>query len=259
MVRRRNRASIGLEGIYRKLMLRYLHGALPIILVNEFPKSGASWIAQLLSAVVGLPFPRQRFPSLRSAIFHGHYLSVAGRGPTVVVWRDPRDIVVSFYHYALFQNERNHPSFVARYRKALGECEYGDVRGNLPHFIRLLFESPVSPSFSFNQFFEQWWNSRRVIHCMYECFLADPSGSLASVVNALGYDCEEERIAAAVEEYSFQKQSGRAVGSEDKNSYLRKGVRGDWENYFSSESKDVFKSFIGSRLKQMGYVSDDNW
>ena len=38
--------------------------------VNEYPKSGGSWVAEMLSEALGVPFPRNRLPMLRSSILH---------------------------------------------------------------------------------------------------------------------------------------------------------------------------------------------
>ena len=62
------------------------------VIVNEYPKSGGSWLSQMLSASLGLPFPRNRLPMLRSCLMQCHVVNPVGMRKVVVVWRDGRDV-----------------------------------------------------------------------------------------------------------------------------------------------------------------------
>lgn len=255
----RSRVLIRLEALYRKVMLRLFHGSLPIILVTEYPKSGASWLAQMLGEVSGYPFPRQQFPRFGKAIYHGHYIDRVGNGPTIVVWRDPRDIMVSWYYHTMFVSDRNHPEFVEQYRSALAFADFDDIQSNLPEFIDFNFRSPLSPRFSFNDFFDAWHGRADVVYCRYEDLNTAPADTLARVSSELGFVSPEDQIARIVDRYSFRKQASRPAGTENKGSYLRKGIVGDWQNHFSAEARRVFHSHIGKRLIQLGYEKDDAW
>ena len=69
-----------------------------------------------------------------------------------------------------------------------------------------------------------------------------------------------ERVLGIVWENSFEKKSGgRAPGVENKNSHYRKGVPGDWVNYFTDEHIVHFKKSYNDLLIQYGYESDDKW
>jgi hypothetical protein len=57
-------------------------------LVNEYPKSGGTWLGQMLAEVFQIPFPRNRLPVFRSAIMHGHYLNAWNMKNAVIMWRD---------------------------------------------------------------------------------------------------------------------------------------------------------------------------
>ena len=69
----------------------------------------------------------------------------------------------------------------------------------------------------------------------------------------------EARLKTIVENYSFKKISQRKPGEENKKSFLRKGIAGDWKNNFSEEACDVFKKYAGEELILMGYEKDLNW
>ena len=241
-------------------MVHLLSGPLPLYVVNEFPKSGGTWLGQMLARALGIPFPRNRYPVLRPSIMHGHYLHPAGMRNVVVAWRDGRDVMVSWYHQCLFSHERKNDLQVERARRDLPFADYDDVRGNLPAFIEWSFTRPRAPRFSWSEFVRRWHPRRDVVHVRYERLREDTPGELARVVAALtGERLDPARAAAIADEFSFERQTGRRAGEEDKRSFLRKGVVGDWRNYFTPEAREVFDAFAGTELVLLGYERDRAW
>ena len=61
----------------------------------------------------------------------------------------------------------------------------------------------------------------------------------------------------------FKKKTNRKPGHENKNSFFRKGVSGDWRNYFDSECVEFFRNEKQGRwnsiLIKMGYENQPNW
>ena len=52
----------------------------------------------------------------------------------------------------------------------------------------------------------------------------------------------------------FRRWSGgRDKGEEDKTSFFRKGLVGDWKSYFDDASFDVFRKQTGDLLDELGY------
>jgi hypothetical protein len=256
----RPRNLIRLEAAYRLLILKHLYRFFPVVLVTEYPKSGGSWLAQMLAEVSGFDFPRQRFPRLRPSIFHGHYRFDDVRVKTVVFWRDPRDIMVSWYHHCLFKSDRNNPELVDRINRHLGFRDNRDLVANLPRFIDYSFTESLSPRFSFNDFFDTWYGRDDVLYSSYERLKQDTAGELRRICTALDLPNSDaagyEDIAAA---YSFQAQAARAPGTESKQHYLRKGIVGDWKNSFSREAGEVLGRHLGRRLVLLGYEPDGSW
>jgi hypothetical protein len=255
----RHRTVIRIEAQYRKLLLKLFHNKIPLYLLTEYPKSGASWLGQLLSDCIPAQFPRQQFPGIGKSIFHGHYLNTNSNGPTIVFWRDPRDIMVSWYYHCLIQTDKNHPGFVTQHRQALGFDDFDAIQDNLPDFISFMFTSPISPRFTFNEFFDSWFGDDKAIHVTYESLTNDPKGTLSSVLDSLEADYSADAIQAVINKYSFKNQTNRSQGDENKSRYLRKGIVGDWKNQFSSNAKKTFLEHTGNRLVQLGYEKDNNW
>jgi hypothetical protein len=245
--------------LIRAGLVHLMSGVLPLYVVNEFPKSGGTWVGQMLGRALGLPFPRNRLPVLQPSIMHGHYLNPWGMKNVVVAWRDGRDVMVSWYHQQLIAHEWNELQ-VRRSRRELLLEDYGDVHGNLPAFIEYAFTRPHSPRFSWADFVRRWHGRKDAIHVRYEDLRRDTACELRRIVLGLtGRQPSPEEATAIVEEFSFERQAGRRAGEEDKGSFLRKGVVGDWRARFSREAKEVFDRYAGDELILLGYERDRAW
>ena len=94
----------------------------------------------------------------------------------------------------------------------------------------------------------------RYFEVRYEDLHADMETHLARLLNFLDVDASPETIARCREHGSFRKLSGgRAPGEEDKQSHFRKGVAGDWKNYFDDKTLSIFNREAGHLLRELGY------
>lgn len=241
-------------------MVHLLSGAVPLYVVNEFPKSGGTWVGQMLGRVLSVPFPRNRFPVLRPSIMHGHYLSPFGLKNTVAVWRDGRDVMVSWYHQQLFPHEHRNDAQVERTRREISFNNYENVYENLPAFIEYAFTKPHSPGFSWADFVRRWHHLENVVHVRYEDLRRDTPTELQRIVRELtGSKLDAEEAVAVADEFSFERQSGRRSGEENKKSFLRKGMVGDWKEQFSPEAREVFDRHAGRELILLDYEKNRDW
>lgn len=59
---------------------------------------------------------------------------------------------------------------------------------------------------------------------------------------------------------SFEKSTkSRQRGQEDSSSFFRKGIAGDWKNYFTERDKQIFKEEAGDLLVNLGYEEGYDW
>jgi hypothetical protein len=94
----------------------------------------------------------------------------------------------------------------------------------------------------------------------YEDLLAEPIGEVMRLLEFLGADADEEVARRCVEAASFEQLSGgRIQGEEASSSFYRKGVAGDWRNYFSEQDRRDFKEEAGELLIRLGYEEDLDW
>jgi hypothetical protein len=215
-------------------------------------------------------------PPPRRSLLHGHYPASSDfRRLARVFWmvRDGRDVMVSLYHHYLLWNEKNRrwPAEILYHRRKLRFDDYEDVRANLPAFMEFSFTHTPSRFVKFthpgnwSSFNRSWLEQRylpegQIVKTSFETLLADTSAELTRILTeATGVAPHSERVEAVVRKYSFDRQAGRARGEENTGSFLRKGVAGDWKNYFNREAAEVFDRHAGDVLVRLGYEPDRSW
>lgn len=249
----------------QRLMLWHFYSEkLPLYLVTEFPKSGGTWFSKMLAECLEVPFPDPHAkPKLKSCVLRGTNLYSPRYKNVIPVMRDGRDIMVSAYYHFLFHNENNIPYGIQRTRNHLQFKDYEDVRANLPRFIEYMFTEfqhiGWSTRFTWNQFVDSWIDRSAPI-VKYEELLSAPHETMNRVIEALRCpEIEESKLNSIVEKYSFRNMTGRNRGEEKKNTFARKGIAGDWKNYFSRESRQLFNHYAGEHLIKIGYEETSDW
>lgn len=243
--------------VRHKAFVRLLSGVMPYYLVNEFPKSGGTWLAQMLSDALGVPFRRNRPIRLERSVTHGHFLDPRGLRNVVVLWRDPRDLMVSFYHHCYFVNEHHNAQLVSLIKERLPFDDYTDVRANLPAFIRFMSTTPVTPSFTWPQFAAIWAGRPGTVQISYEALREDTAGELARIVEALtGERLARETAESVAARQSFARAKARAAASMKKGvemSFVREGSVGGWRRHFTEEAEAEMADYKDA-MQRLGYA-----
>lgn len=242
-----------IEGVFRYTLLYRNSNHIAFLLINEFPKSGGTWLARIVSDYTKVTFPENVIPKDFPCIFHGHYLTAFSKIPIVVVWRDPRDIIVSWYHHCLIPNKYNNSDFYQKIIDSLRFTDVYDIQSNLSEFIKYSFEKPIYPKFSWNEFFDFWFYKKpeNIYHTSYERLSYDITQEMHNILSFLQIASNPRDISIITEQHSFYNLTKRLPGDEKKTEFLRKGVVGDWKNYFDDKSKKVFNSYVGDRLTML--------
>ena len=248
------------EALMRYLMIHLLSDKLPLYIVNEYPKSGGTWLGQMLSKAIDVPFPRNCFPELKTSIMHCHFANSWGMKNVVIIWRDPRDMLVSWYFHCLFKHNRGNAFLVDAVTSKLQFSDPENTHKNLPHFIEYCFTEQFYPRFTWLDFFQEWYDKPDVAYTKYELLQQDAKGEIQKIVKQLTNQVvSDEKAQEIVDYYSFKNQTGRTSGQQNNNQFLRKGIVGDWKNHFTPEAVDVFNRFAGKELILLGYAQDQNW
>jgi hypothetical protein len=95
--------------------------------------------------------------------------------------------------------------------------------------------------------------SKIYIDTRYEALLNDTESEVKRILSFLDVDDSDNMVQNCIEAASFIKWSGREQGDEEKNSFFRKGIAGDWQNHFDHKAQEVFRKETGGLLGELGY------
>jgi hypothetical protein len=236
------------------------------IFLVSFPKSGNTWTRFLLA---NLRFPERpatfanihrlipdptatakrdfdRLPKPRIIKSHECF---DPRYPRVIyIVRDPRDVVVSQYHYhrklKRIADDSPIETFVARF--LAGEtCPHGSWGQNV---VTWLATSEGNPRF---------------LLLRYEDMVADTARELAKIVAFLGIAASPEQITQAVERSSAGQmrklektqtdQCGLTKGSRKDLSFVRAAGSGGWRSELPASMAEKIEAAWGPLMRHLGY------
>lgn len=242
-----------------KIYVRLFSAKSPYILVNEYPKSGGFWLGSLIAESLDLPFRRNSPIRIEPCVTHGHFLKPYGLRNVIILWRDPRDIFVSYYFHCYFINEHNNSLLVRLMKQRLPFEDYSDVKGNLPAFVRHISNTPTSPKFTWPQFAQFWSKRTGIPQTSYEALKANTPEELIKIVFALtGKTISDEKAELVADANSFSKvkaaaQKSAPLGTEV--SYIREGSVGGWRKYLTDElEREIERGGYVAPMKKLGYL-----
>ena len=210
-------------------------------------------------------------------MFHGHYLPIKSLNKAkriFLIVRDGRDVMISEYFHSLVWNEKNkrNPKTVLYHRNQLQFKDLDNIYENLPRFIEYKFthRPPRKINFFYHgnwvEYNEAWiraqegGNFKNVLITYYESLLRNTEQEVEKLIQkTVSGEIDRDKLSNIIQYYSFKNQSKRNQGEENRDSFLRKGVSGDWKNYFSSEAAQIFDYYAGDLLIALGYENDKTW
>jgi len=93
----------------------------------------------------------------------------------------------------------------------------------------------------------------------YEEMKTDMPAALNKVFEAIGVATSDEIAQQCTEASTFERMSGRPPGQQDPTAKARKGITGDWKNYFTLADGELFDALAGDQMKKMGYELNSDW
>jgi len=93
----------------------------------------------------------------------------------------------------------------------------------------------------------------------YEEMKEDMPEALKKIFEVLGVESTNEIAEQCTEASTFERMSGRPPGQEDPTAKARKGIVGDWRNYFTLADGELFDALAGEQMQKMGYEPNSDW
>jgi hypothetical protein len=232
------------------------------ILVAEFPKSGGSWVVSMIGDALEIPkrdlyiddgysiFDASLHPWYRgysslsipeNCVIKSHELPDSKlhsfSAARIHLIRDCRDVIVSRYFF----------------RKDF--CVKNGITGQFSDSFEELAEYT---SREWAHFVSAWAKEDAVV-IHYESFLIDTVRELRRVFDALGIPVSDAMLRYAVQNNTKDKFRESLSAAFKHNTFVRKGIAGDWTNYFSDRVKEIVKGHAGASLSALGYTKNDAW
>jgi hypothetical protein len=163
------------------------------------------------------------------------------------VMRDPRDLLISWY----FSGKYSH-TLVGDLGEIRQQLERLDVEDGLLYGIDHLEHNGTFKAQ--RSWADSLTSDSNVMLVKYEKLITPDNILLfRQLLNHCDIRIPDNELDALLKSYSFEKLSGRKPGQEDQNAHYRKGVWGDWKNYFSNKIQNRFTEATGDLLAVWGY------
>jgi estrone sulfotransferase len=224
--------------------------------IVSYPKSGNTWVRFLLANLLA-PEKQISFRNIEDYVPNIYKSSATleereGRRyikthhpcydlypKTVYIYRDGRDALVSYYHYATGKKV-----FAGTFADFIFSPFVEQFSSWKEHVTSALDFAAEHPD--------------RILMLQYEEMLRQPLPCAARVTEFLEMECDERAIAQAVEKSSFDqlKRVEQTLGGENlikPLTFFRSGKSGQWHEYFTSEVYERYMQENGAILRRVGY------
>lgn len=190
-----------------------------------------------------------------SALMNGWNFSILKKPiKRFFIIRDARDTMLSFY----FSTKKSHALQVDTMRERRDQLNSLSVEDGL---LFLMESGNGMPAIAEIQ--QSWLNvpsdGKQFLMVRYEDLVANDQTLFEQIIDYCEISISKKQLQDVVSNNSFQNVSGRKPGEEDASAHLRKGIAGDWKNYFTPRVKEEFKRLYGDLLIKTGYEKDLQW
>ncbi|XP_004597071.2 sulfotransferase 2B1 [Ochotona princeps] len=231
------------------------------IFIITYPKSGTTWMIEIVSLILkdgdpswirsvpiwerapwcetvlgafsleDRPSPRIMSSHLPRQLFNKAFFN--SKAKVIYLGRDPRDVVVSLYHYSKIAGQLKDPGkpdqFLQDFLK--GEVQFGSWFDHIKGWIRMQ-------------------GQENFLFLTYEELQQDLEGCVRRVSEFLGRPLGKEALGSVVAHSAFGAMKANTMSNytllppslldHSQGAFLRKGVCGDWKNHFTVAQSEAF-------------------
>jgi Sulfotransferase domain len=245
----------------------------PALLVHgAHHKVGTVWFQRVLSTVAG--FYGLRFAEVPAAYGSAPSAPVFGPDIDIVVFdrandfrpedggareyrgshliRDPRDVVVSGYHYHLRTDE----AWVRVPKERFGGLSYQAFLQSVDEHDGLLAEIDRSARSSLAEMGAWSYGRPEILELRYEDAVRDEVETFTRLFRFYGLnEAAVEQAMTIVDQFS--RQRGPQAGVPDR--HVRSGQPGEWRRFFGDDHVARFKQLTGDLVVRLGYEEGSDW
>lgn len=160
----------------------------------------------------------------------------------IYVLRNPKDVMVSYYHFY----KANHV--------------FGPYKGSWDEFYEMAMLGEVAWGNWFDHVLEWWKHGQHranVLFLKYEDMLYDHRGTVEKIANFLNKKIDWEKIDRIIHYTSFDQMKNNPSTNlstvktinQEISPFQRKGVVGDWKNYFSKAQSEKFDILYAKKMQ----------
>jgi hypothetical protein len=248
-----------------------------VLFIAGLPKSGTTWVQTQLARVPGYNIRHFHDPdncTVDHNICEHVFLSLPKHGYSVlklhtkyseqnfkiikkyvpkfvVMIRDLRDMCVSRYFHV--KNEEQHPHYELYNRETLED--------GMMHSMHVIEDEYVS-------WVKDWVDVAKnfpdmIMLIKYEELNSSPKDSFKKIFDFFNLPYDNQYLDTLSEsklrnEKDIKAELDKSVGLRTIST-ARKGIVGDWKNYFKDDHRNKFKEIAGELLIELGYEKNLNW
>ncbi|CAL8071678.1 unnamed protein product [Orchesella dallaii] len=240
------------------------------VIVASFPKAGTTWVQEIVYLLqTGLdfekagekvletrsPFLEYPYPGLdfvekmssprvmKTHLPYDFLPSNCGDGKIIYVTRNPKDVVVSYYHFAKMFTPL---SFAGSFEDFLEKFEKNEL--------------PYGPFFDHIESYVRHREDSNLLIVTYEELSKDPRDVIKKIAAFLEKPLDEEDVQKVVMHTSFESMKKNSavnyehwddLGFRNKNEskFMRKGKIGDWRNFIAPDKNKALDEWISEQNK----------
>lgn len=252
MQRRLRQFPFPLRSIYRRVHQRVNPAIYPTLFVNEYPKSGGTWVCQMLADALGSRFDDNRFPRCGPSVIKLHRAEFA-KGKRIVIIRDPYDVAVSFFHHhrEIYADNGFNTGAVALAQKRIFRPDMSEAQA-LDAFVNHIVKTPITPRLTWGEFYRQC-SAREDIILRYEDLRVDAASLLAVAFERLSIPVERAALIKADKANDINailEKRGNSRGAY----FVRSGSIGEGKGILSAQARTLIQSDAGDLLAKFGYA-----
>ncbi|XP_048452733.1 amine sulfotransferase-like [Rhincodon typus] len=160
----------------------------------------------------------------------------------IYVYRNPKDVAVSYYHFHKFAN-------------------YLETPKNFGAFLQTFLNGQVDYDSWFDHV-RNWYDHRHEFNIMfqsYEEMIKDLRVAVLKFINFLGRSLDNKSVDIIVERSTFKNMKSNPKSNYENagfptfdNSvvgFMRKGIVGDWKNHFTVAENEMFDRLFQEKMK----------